>query len=175
MAQRNYKLKKNISMKQFIIEFGGNFSEHMKERLLNLEVRTVLTRKDDATRLDIKHVEHTQYNCDPEDSSGDGEKEYTFGQFVVVDDILYFCENCIESSTVMESSIVNKIYNNLSDDGMLFYENTNLKKIDDTNIDYVIDSILTVCPEVSDNYKTLMQDMNSRAEAKLNRTSFANS
>lgn len=175
MAQRNYKLKKNISMKQFILEFGGNFSDHMKERLLDLEVRSVLTRKDATNRLDLKHVEHTQHDCNPQDGSDDCEKEYSFGQFVVVEDILYYSENCMESPTVMKSSIVSKIYNDLSNENMLSYEDTNLKKIDDTNIDFVVDTLLTVCSEVSDEYKALMKDMNSRAEAKQNRTSFANS
>ena len=62
--KKNYKMKKTISLKMFIAEFGENFSDHMKKRLLELEVRCVLTRKEDSNKLDLKHVEHTQHEYD---------------------------------------------------------------------------------------------------------------
>ncbi len=34
-----------------------------------------------------------------------------------------------------------------------------LKKIDDTNIDYVIDTLLTACPEVSQRYLKIVREM----------------
>lgn len=163
MVRKNYKLKKTISVKQFIIEFGENFSEHIKERLLELEIRCVLTRKDDPQRLDLKHVEHTKHNCITEENSIHREKEYVFAQFIVSDETLYFSEKCREANDLAESEIVSKIYNSLSNEGMIFYEDVNAKKVDESNIDFVIDSILSACPDVSQKYIDIVKDMLSRS------------
>jgi hypothetical protein len=63
MVKRKYNIRKTISMKKFISEFGDNFSEHMKKRLMEIEVRCVLTRKEAEYKFEIKHVEHTLYDC----------------------------------------------------------------------------------------------------------------
>lgn len=166
--KKNYRMQKTISMKRFISELGEDFSEHIKKRLLELEVRCVLTRKEDNYRLDIKHVEHTKYDCtcNSEHGLNTCKKEYVYGQFMVSEGVLYFSESCTESDVVMQSPIVNTIYSSLSDENMICDEDINEKKVDDSNIDYVIDSILTVCPEVSQRYKDIMKDMLSHAERK---------
>ncbi|MDF2881236.1 MAG: hypothetical protein K0R54_1793 [Clostridiaceae bacterium] len=163
MVRKNYKLKKTISVKQFILEFGENFSQHMKDRLMELEVRCVLTRKDDPKRLDLKHVEHTKHNCIKDGDSIQIEKEYVFAQFIVCDDIMYLSEKCRESNDVIQNEIVNKIYNSLSNEGMISYEDVNAKKIDENNIDFIIDSILSACPDVSQRYINIVKDMLSRS------------
>jgi len=158
MMKKRYNIKKTISVKRFILELGENFSEHMKKRLLELEVRCVLTRKEDDNKLELKHVEHTQHdcNCNPDDDSAKCQKEYSYGQFIVVEGILYFSERCTESPGVMQVPVVNTIYNSLSSEGMFALEDCSAKKIDDSNIDYVIDTILTVCPQVSQSYLDIM-------------------
>lgn len=161
ILKKNYRIKKTISMKQFISEFGENFSQHMKKRLLELEIRCVLTRKDDIYRLDLKHVEHIQHECVAENNSDTCEKEYVYGQFVSLNGILYFSEKCIESATVMQAPIVTEIYNSLNNDGMILDGDINLKQVDDTNIDYIIDTILTVCPQVSQKYLDIVKQMTS--------------
>lgn len=158
-----YNIKKTISLKYFISEFGENFSEHMKERLLELEVRCVLVRKEENYILNLKHVQHTQYRCNKKSETSVSEKEYAYGQFIMVEGILYFSEKCTESTSVMESPIVSIIYDSLSNDGMISEGGKNAKKIDDSNIDYVIDSILTVCPEVTPEYLEMVQGMISRS------------
>jgi len=162
-VKKNYKMKKTISIKMFIGELGKSFSEHMKNRLLELEVRCVLTRKEENI-LDLKHVEHTQYACDlnSENNSNIDEKEYVYGQFIVIDDVLYFSDKCVENDSVMQSPIVNNIFNSLSGEVMVFDEDIKGKKIDDSNIDYVIDSILSVCPQVSQSYLDIVKGMLSR-------------
>lgn len=155
MIKKNYKLKKTISMKHLIAEFGENFSEHMKDRLLEIEIRCVLTRKEDPNRFDIKHVEHTKHNC-----STEPDKEYVFGQLIVSDGNLYFSEKCREGNDVEENEIVGKIYNSLSEEGQIFYEDeVSAKKIDDRNIDFLIDSLLAACPDVSQEYIAIIKDM----------------
>jgi hypothetical protein len=158
-----YNIKKTISVKYFISEFGENFSEHMKERLLELEIRCVLVRKEENYILNLKHVQHTQYPCNKKDASDLTKKEYTYGQFIVVDGILYFSEKCTESNTVMESPIVSLIYSALENDGMISESGKDAKKIDDSNIDFVVDSILTVCPNVSQEYIDIVKGMISRS------------
>lgn len=163
--KKNYNLKKTISMKKFISEFGENFSQHMKKRLLELEVRSVLTRKENEYRLDLKHVEHTKYPCNLGFEGDDTtEKEYAYGQFVVVDGTLYFSEKCEENEKVMESPIVDTIFNSLSSKGIIFDLDIRSKVIDDNNIDYLIDTLLTEFPKVSQKYLDIVKGMVYRAE-----------
>lgn len=158
-------MKKTISVKKFISELGENFSEHMKERLLDLELRTVLTRKDEDYRLDMKHVEHTKYICDSKDNSTSSEKkkEYDYGQFMVIDGDLYFSESCLESDTVMESPVVNEIFNSLNSAGMIVDCDVRAKLVSDNNIDYLVDTLLEACPPVSQRYLDIVKEMTDRS------------
>lgn len=165
MANFHYTRKRSISMKQFILEFGVNFSEHMKKKLMELESRSFLIRKDVSNRFDLKHVEHIEY----EHSTGvDGVmlKEHVYGQFEVNEDVLYLSESCEESTKVIQAPIVSKIYNSLESDGAIFSDGRNLKRIGDNNIDYVVDSTLSVCPKVSQKYLDIINGMVARADNK---------
>lgn len=160
MFKKNYNFKKTISIKQFISEFGENFSDHMKQKLMELEVRSVLTRESSKNILDLKHVEHTEFDYKCDDSKNQ-KREYAYGEFVVIDNILYFSEKCTKNLTVMQSPIVDKIYSSLSTDNSIVSEDTLLKRIDNSNIDYVINTILTVCPQVSKRYMDILKHMSS--------------
>jgi hypothetical protein len=160
-------MKKTISMKMFITEFGENFSDHMKEKLLELEIGCVLTRKEDSYRLDLKHVEHKQYDCPSEDNSATTQKEYAYGQFLVIDNVLYFTDKCNETNQVMKAPIINTIFDSLSGEGMIADEEGSAKILNDNNIDYVIDTILSVFPEVSQAHLDIVKDMTSRSETKV--------
>lgn len=148
--KKNYKMKRTISMKQFIIEFGEGLSKHMKQRLLELGERCILNRRDESHILDLRHVEHTKYecNCNSEGEESDCRKEYAFGQFVVQEGSLYFSQSSVENDDIMQNSIVNDIYDSLGSEEIEIDE-IKVKRIDDTSIDFVIDSILRVCPAVS--------------------------
>ena len=166
MMRINHKYKSTISIKMFIDEFGNDFSEHLKNRLLELEVRTVLKRDEVSNIFNLKHVEHLKYDSNYE-SKGEMKtckKEYVYSQFAVIEGVLYFSEKCNENDKDMKASTVSSIYNSLDSKGMIFYEDRNLKKIDDSNIDYVVDSILSSCPEVSEKYKSIVKGMISRSE-----------
>jgi hypothetical protein len=149
-------MRRTISMKQFIAELGGDFSKHTKQRLLELGERCVLTRKDESFILDIRHVEHTKYKCSSEDTSAASQKEYAFGQLIVYEGVLYFSENCLENESIMQVPIVSSIYNSLSSEELMLDGDIKGKKLDDENIDYVIDNILTVCPEVSPEHLAIV-------------------
>jgi len=149
-------MKKTVSMKQFLTEFGGDFSKHIKQRLLELGARCVLTRKDESFILDVKHVEHTKYECKSQGSTEVSQKEYAFGQFVAHEGALYFSESCLENEDIMQSPIVSEIYNSLNSEAFVIEECVTAKKVDDENIDYVIDNILTVCPEVSPEHLAIV-------------------
>ena len=156
--KKNYNIKKTISMKQFVLEFGNTFSNHMKDRLLELELACVLIRKEEIYRLNLKHVEHIKYEPSAQET-GKSMKEKVYGQFIVIEEILYYAETCTESKEVMQAPIVNKIYKELSDEGIIVVEGINAKKIDDSNIDFVMDSILAVFPEVSKEYLNIVKSM----------------
>lgn len=150
MIKRKYNVKRTISMKLFISQLGTELSPLVKERLMDLEVRCVLTRKEDINILDLKHVEHKQNNSD---------KEYVYGQFIIVEDALYFSENITETDGIMKSPIVGTIYNSLDSKDMITNETMSMKKVDDSNIGYIVDTILTVCPPVSQQYLDIVHDM----------------
>lgn len=152
----NYKRKSTISMKMFISEFGQNFSDHMKKRLMELDVRSVLTRKEIDNILDLKHVEHTKYESN---------KEYAYCEFAVIDGILYVSESCIEDDRTIQSDVVDKIYKSLESECVTF-EDKKFKKVDDSNIDFVVDSILSVCPQVSQKYVDIVEGIMARANDK---------
>lgn len=154
--KRIYRMKKTVSMKQFLNEFGGEFSKHMKQRLLELGARCVLTRKDESFILDVRHVEHTKYDCDSKEDMEVSHKEYAFGQFVAHEGLLYFSDNCLENDDIMQAPIVSEIYNSLKSEVLELDECVTAKKVDDENIDYIIDTILTVCPEVSPEHLAIV-------------------
>jgi hypothetical protein len=170
--KKNYNVKKTISIKQFISEFGENLSAHAKDRLLDLEVRSVLTRKTFINIVDIKHVEHTLFDFKSEDGMTTTKKEYTFGQLIAKDGQLYFSESCMQGDEIIASPIVHEIYNKLSSDDIISEEDCCGKKINDDNIDYIIDSILSVCPEVSQRYLDIVSGMTSRADNKTKNVPF---
>jgi hypothetical protein len=149
-----YRLKKTVSMRQFIAELGGEFSKHVKQRLLELGGRCVLTRKEENYILDIKHVEHTKYS--PQDNAAAAQKEYAFGQLIVHEGILYFSESCLQNDDIMQASIVSNIYKSLNSEELMLEGDIKGKKVDDENIDYIIDNILTVCPEVSPEHMAIV-------------------
>jgi hypothetical protein len=164
--KRIYNMKKTISIKQFISELGEDFSAHMKEKLLELGTRCVLTRKEDNNRLDLKHIEHHQHESayTSDNNSKTSKKEFVYGQFVVVEGALYYSEKCTENSGAMQEPVVSSIYNELSSKNMICDSDVNSRKIDDSNIDYVIDSIMNVCPPVSQAHLDIVQGMISRSE-----------
>jgi hypothetical protein len=168
MPRPGYKVKSSMSLKQFIAEFGGDFSDRMKEKLLELESRSYLTRKDISTRFDLKHVEHIKFNSATDSKHGEGttQKEYAYGQFEVNDGMLYFSENCLENNEVIQSPKLAEIYASLRSEDTIFSNGRYLKKLDDNNIQYVVDNILSICPEVSQSYLDIIQGMESRASNK---------
>jgi hypothetical protein len=168
MAKPNYRTKSTISMKQFISEFGEGFSDHMKEKLMELESRSFLTRKEFNNRFDLKHVEHIQYDCvtESENNPNAKQKEYSYAQFEVIDGVLYFSENCLENNLVMQSPMVSNVYNALNNEGAIVSNGSNLKQVDDENIDYIVDSILSSCPDVSKAYLDIIKGMVQRANNK---------
>ncbi len=149
----------------FIKEFGEHFSENVIKRLMDLDLRCVLTRsKEDYNILDLKHVEHIRY--DNENKLGNELKEYCYAEFVVIDGELYFSDKCMENERVMQSSVVEKIYNYLSDDNIICENEKNFKKVEEDNIDYIVDNILLKCPQVSQKYIDIVNEMLSLAERK---------
>ena len=158
-----YRSKRTISVKMFISEFGGEFSEHVKTRLMELEARCFLKRDEVDYIFDLKHVEHLKYECDGSDTSKKNQKEYAYAQLAALEGGIYFSESCKENNETIQAPIVNTIYRNLSDDGSVFIEGRNLKKIDDNNIDYVVETLLSSCPQVSQGYLDIVKGMVSRA------------
>ncbi|MDD3224588.1 MAG: hypothetical protein PHX70_07780 [Clostridium sp.] len=162
----NNRKKRSISVKTFISELGENFSQHIKERLLDLDSRSFLSRKDNYARFDIKHVEHLQYTCN--DAKGNplkSKKEYVYGELEVIEEVLYLSENCDETKEIIQAPGIKEIYDSLDSEGMV-KEDRNLKRLNDSNIDAVVDGIIKICPDVSQKYMDIVKDMIAIAENK---------
>jgi hypothetical protein len=155
-VKKIYRMKKTVSMKQFITELGADFSKHVKQRLLELGGRCVLTRKDESFILDLRHVEHTKYDCRSQDGTTSLQKEYAFGQLIVHEGTLYFSRNCLENEDIMQAPMVGIIYDSLDGEELNLEGDIKGKKIDDENIDYIIDNIMTVCPEISPEHLAII-------------------
>lgn len=154
--KKNYKLKKTISLRQFVSEFGDSLSKQMKERLLELGPRCVLNRKENSNILDLKHMEHIRHDNTCTESNKLMQKEYIYGQFVMKDGEMYFSEKCAVGTDAMESSCVESIYAAIENPTILTEEGIAAKKIDDSNIDYVVDTILSECPDASEEHMAII-------------------
>lgn len=172
--KKNYRMKKTISVKMFISELGENFSDHIKKRLMDLDVRCVMTRKEINYVVDLKHVEHLRY--DTPEGNGTSKKEYVYGKFAVVDGALYFSQNFENTNSAMKSQVVDKIYDSMDTNEITVNlesskeDDINAKEINDDNIDFVIDSILKECPQVSQKYLDIVHEMISHADIKRKNT-----
>lgn len=147
-----FKMKRTISMKQFIAEFGGEFTKLMKQRLLELGARCVLTRNDESFVVDIRHVEHTKYKCALPEGASACMKEYAFGQFIAHEGLLYFSKDCLENEDIIQAPEVSSIFAALEGEEEVIAGDNKVikgKRLSDSNIDHLIDEILAVCPEVS--------------------------
>lgn len=151
-----YRVKKTVSVKQFIAELGGELSGHIRKRLLELGERCVLTRREESYILDLRHIEHTKYDCGSKEGTESNQKEYAFGQFIVYEDRLYFSKFCLENEDIMQSEIVDSIYDFLEGEELELEGNVRGKLITDNNIDYIADKILTVCPEISPEHLAII-------------------
>lgn len=156
----NRTRKRAISIKMFLTEFGENFPDNVKERMMALESRCYLTRKEIPYQFDLKHVEHLQYECAANEAHSPARrsKEYAYGQFVVLEGQLYFSECCVESNEIMQSPMVSIIFNDLSSEGIISIDGRNLKKLTGENIDLVVDKILSSCPQVSQAYRNIIKE-----------------
>ncbi len=145
--KKNYNMKKTLSIKQFISEFDKDLTMHMKKTIMSLWPRCVLTRDKERHILDLKHVEHTKYDCIKGKSRT--KKEYVFGQFIIDNGNLYFSDKCVKDDTVMKIPMVDTIYESLSSEDMYYGDDVIAKKVDDSSIHGVINNIMRVCPPMS--------------------------
>lgn len=157
--KKKYNMKKTISLGMFISEFSEAFTSHMKLRLLEIGKRCVLTRKADYSSFDLKHVEHTKYDCgNVQGASNKKLKEYTYGQFLVKEGILYFSDVHIDGDDVIQYPTIGEIYRAIDAEVELFEENIEAKRLQDSNIDYLVDNLLAVCPQLSSEYLKIISE-----------------
>ncbi len=116
----------------------------------------MLTRREESYILDLRHIEHKKYDCGSEEGTDANKKEYAFGQFIVHEGRLYFSKCCLENEDIMQSEIVDSIYDFLESEELELEGNVRGKLITDNNIDYIADKILTVCPEISPEHLAII-------------------
>jgi len=152
-----YNVAKTISMKKFITEFGGSFTPLIKENLLKLEMRSVLTRVENMNVLNIKHVEHLKHTSTQ--GSGHSEKEYIFGQLVSLEGNLYFSNSFSENEKSEKSKCVDAVYDSIDRPEQLLDSGNSVKILDDENIVLFIDGLLNCIPDVSERYLKILKEM----------------
>jgi hypothetical protein len=154
-----YNFAKTISMKKFISEFGGAYSPLIKESLLKLEMRCVLTRNENLNVLNIKHVEHSKHTS--ADASDTSEKEYIFGQLISLEGKLYFSKFCDANEKSEKCECIDAIYDAIDRPELLLDSESTVKIIDDGNVDQFVNSMLKCIPDVSERYKKILKEMTS--------------
>ncbi|MBP1744992.1 MAG: hypothetical protein H6Q58_1970 [Firmicutes bacterium] len=152
-----YNFAKTISMKKFIAEFGGSYTPLIKENLLKLELRSVLTRVENMNVLNIKHVEHAKHTST--DVSGTSEKEYIFGQLVSLEGKLYFSTACSENEKSEKCHCIDAVYDSIDRPEQLLDSGTSVKAIDDENVEQFIGGMLNCIPDVSERYLKILKEM----------------
>lgn len=134
----------------FIGEFGEGFSDHIKKRLLEIGNRCILTRKEIDYCFDLKHVEHIKYDC------GTGEDgnlmEYTYGQLVASDGELYYSCQGKDSAEIKQFQAIEGLFDSIEANTECLEDDIKAKKIDDSNIDFLVDNLIEICPPVSPGY-----------------------
>jgi hypothetical protein len=155
--KKKYNVKKTISMKMFISEFGEAFTSHTKLKLLEIGKRCVLSRKEIDYCFDIKHVEHIKHECSNIDNPSEIKfKEYTFGQLLVSEEFLYFSTEFIEGADTIQYPTISNIYNAMEAPEECIDGNINAKRLQDSNVNYVIDKLLEICPPLSAEYMKII-------------------
>lgn len=140
-------------MKMFISEFGEAFTSHMKLRLLEIGKRCILTRKEIDYCFDLKHVEHIKHDCGKTDSDSNIKyKEYTYGQLLANDETLYFSDEYIDGEELIQFPTIGDIYSAMDVQVEFFNGNIKAKKLQDSNIDYLVGNLLEICPPLSSEY-----------------------
>jgi len=154
-----YNFAKTISMKKFISEFGGTYSPLVKQSLLKLEMRCVLTRNESLNVLNIKHVEHSKHTST--DASDTSEKEYIFGQLISLEGNLYFSKFCDANEKSEKCECIDAVYDTIDRPELLLDSESTVKIIDDGNVDQFVSAMLKCIPDVSERYKKILKEMTS--------------
>lgn len=155
--KKKYNMKKTISMRMFISEFDEAFTSHMKLRLLEIGKRCVLTRKEIDYCFDLKHVEHTKHDLD--ETNGDlmiKPKEYTYGQLLVNEGVPYFSDEHTDGEEIIQYPTISNIYNEMDGQVEFFDEDIRAKRLQDSNIDYLVDNLLEIYPPLSPEYMKII-------------------
>jgi hypothetical protein len=146
-------------MKKFISEFGGSYSALIKESLLKLEMRCVLTRNENLNVLNIKHVEHSKHTCS--NASDTSEKEYIFGQLISLEGKLYFSKFCDSNEKAEKCDCIDAVYDTIDRPELLLDSESTVKILDDENVDQFVTAMLKCIPDVSERYKKILKEMTS--------------
>lgn len=154
-----HNFAKTISMKKFISEVGKDFTPLVKENLLKLELRCVLTRVDHINVLNIKHVEHSKHTST--DTTGTSEKEFIFGQLITIEGNLYFSNTCNENEKSEKCDCIDSVFDSIERTELLLDSGAKIKIIDDENVAQFIASMLGCIPDVSERYLKILKEMTS--------------
>lgn len=140
-------------MSMFISEFGEAFTSHTKQKLMEIRNSCILIRKAPGDSFDIKHVEHTKHILDNADGTSNMKpREYTFGQLLINEDLLYFSKECEETEDAIQHPAISDIYSNMDTKPEVLEDNIEGKRIEDSNVDYLVDHLTELYPPLSEEY-----------------------
>lgn len=137
----------------FISEFGEAFTSHMKSKLLDIGKSCVLIRKETGDSFDLKHVEHIKHKFNDTDGASNIKlKEYTYGQLIVNEDVLYFSDVHNNGDDAIQFPTISDIYKELDVAAEFLEDSIEAKRIEDSNIDYLVDNLSAIYPTLSPEY-----------------------
>jgi hypothetical protein len=151
--KKKHNMKKTISIAMFISEFGEAFTSHMKLKLLEIGKSCVLIREETGYSFDLKHVEHKKQHIENADGTSNMKlREYTYGQILVHEEILYFSMGHKDGDEQVQFPAISDLYKGLDVPAEFLQDDIEAKKIDDSNVDYLVDTLNEIYPELSPEY-----------------------
>ena len=150
---KKHNMKKTISIAMFISEFGDAFTSHMKLKLLEIGKSCVLIRRETGYSFDLKHVEHKKEQIENSDGTSNLKlREYTYGQLLVHEEILYFSMGHKNGEDEVQFPTISEIYGDLNVPVEFLEDDIEAKRIEDSNVDYLVDHLNAIYPELSPEY-----------------------
>lgn len=165
----------SITMKKAFEQFQPEVSEHVREKVEELDRLGYLQRQQYEYRFNLHQKENLRLNLPTKDGR-ECLRAYVYAHFMFISHNIYLSNKCTSNAEAFQhtgyQSIYNtqKItliekYNSIYDDKDKFLKDNFIEKggdnrrgikITDNNVDKIVDDILKIMPPLSEKYKEML-------------------
>lgn len=167
------------TMNNLITKFKPNISPRVKEKLLELDKKGILQKEGSDNKLYI-HSKDARMKLNPPDSGCDSMHEFVYGHIMFIKQCVCLSGRCSLNLEVLDHPGYSQIYklidnklsmnmskleskkekNNYKKDFYIKDSDRFAIKINDENVDEIIDSINALLPELSEDYLKMIRKYN---------------